>query len=332
MSLILPIKNEAAHLPRALDAIDAQSYSSDRMEIIVVDGGSTDGTLELVQHRMTRDPRIQLLGEPGVNTPLAMNMGLRASSGDLIAKVDGHGWMSPDFVVTAANALMADPSVGCIGGRIVPVAETAVEQANSYARFSRLGVGGGIYTAGPVAHDAETVQCGVYRRSVLLDLGGFDPVLMYGEDEELNYRVREAGWRIMFHPGMEFSYRVRPTIASLFRQYFRYGKARIAVIRKHPHFARPKHVIPAVLVLMLSGSLLWFILAPELRVLGLAPWGAYLLALLAGATSLAIKHRYRRIDLIVFSLIALHIGYGLGTLAGLWSEATRRGRSGHASS
>src|SRR5919109_1333574 len=230
VSLVMPVLNEAEHLSTALDAIDRQTYPADRLELLIVDGGSTDHTLEFVQQRMKDDSRIRLLGGRGVNTPMAMNLGIEASTGDFIAKIDGHGWSDERFVDTAVTTMLVDETVGCVGGSIVPVAETTAERANAIARFSLLGVGSGIYTAPKRLHETETVQCGVYRRRAIIDAGGFDPSLPYGEDEEANYRVRQAGWKVLFNPGMPFHYRVRPSASALFRQYYRYGHARVAVV------------------------------------------------------------------------------------------------------
>lgn len=327
VSIVMPVRNEVAHLDQALTAICDQSYPADRIEIIVVDGGSADGTLEQVRARMARDRRIRLLGGPGVNTPHAMNIGIEASSGDIVAKIDGHGWINADFIEVAVDTLAAENRVGCVGGQIVPLAETDSERAISYARFSKLGVGGGPYTAANKIHEADTVQCGVYRRSALVDVGGFDPHLPYGEDEELNYRVRQAGWRIVFHPGMQFRYRVRPTVKSLFRQYVRYGRARVAVIRKHPPFFRVKHAVPAALVIILfvGGALA---AVGSLRPSGLLILASYAAAVAGGSVWLTVKNRCPRPDLIASSLLALHLGYGLGVIAGLYDfVATRRTRS-----
>lgn len=328
VSIIIPVRNEAAHLPVAFDAIAAQTYPAHQIQIIVVDGGSNDGTLELVRQRMATDPRIRLLGGPGVNTPLAMELGSRAAHGDLIAKVDGHGWINEEFLAAAVSEMQADPTLGCVGGLIRPVAMTVVEQAIALARFSRLGVGGGVYTLSERAQEAETVQCGVYRREALADAGGFDPGMPFGEDEELNFRVRQKGWRIRLNPAMSFSYRVRPSIRSLFRQYARYGRARVAVIRKHPSFFRAKHAAPAALVVGLAGGLL---VAPfsGLRWLTALVWGGYFAFVAAGSTLLAVRAGFRRVDLVGLSLMALHIGYGVGSLNGVQALLTRaRVRSG----
>ncbi len=327
VSIVMPVRNEAEHMAVALDAIAAQTYPADRIEIIVVDGGSTDGTLELVRGRMASDDRIRLLGGPGVNTPLAMELGMGGASGDVVAKVDGHGWVNQGFLAAAVSELQASPTLGCVGGFIRPVAVTVVERAIALARFSRLGVGGGVYTLAPRAQETDTVQCGVYRREALVDSGGFDPEMPFGEDEELNFRLRQQGWRIRLNPEMVFSYRVRPSIRSLFRQYARYGRARVAVVRKHPSFFRVKHAAPATLVLGLAGGV---VVAPfsGLRWMTVMVWGGYLAFVGVSSAVLALRAGFRRADLIGLSLVALHVGYGIGSLDGVRARVRGKARGG----
>jgi GT2 family glycosyltransferase len=230
--------------------------------------------------------------------------------------------MNKAFVATAVSALEADLSIGCVGGVIEPVAETIVERAIAVARFSRLGVGGGIYTAEKEVHFIDTVQCGVYRRAALKDSGLFDPVLVYGEDEELNFRLRSAGWRILFHPEMRFNYRVRPTVGSLLRQYFNYGRARVAVVEKHPDFLRFKHVIPAIVTGALGAAMVGLWPSPT-RAASASVLAVYGAAVGGGALALSARHGFKRVDLVAGSLMALHLGYGAGTLRGL-SDLARR--------
>lgn len=325
LAVVMPIRNEASHIDRALDAIDAQSYPANRIEIVIVDGGSTDGTLEALSARALRDGRLRILSGAEINTPLAMNVGIEATTAPFVAKIDGHGWINEPYLATAIGELAADDRLGCVGGRVVPEATSLIERAIALARFSILGVGGGIYTLDDRTQLTDTVQCGVYRRRALIDAGAFDPELPYGEDEEANHRLRLAGWRILMNPSMRFTYRVRPSIRALFQQYFRYGRARVAVVRKHPEFFRPKHAVPAALLLTLAATAAVGLTVP-LRWPFLLPWLVYGATLAAGAGLLAMKHRFSRPDLIAASLAALHLGYGLGTLRGVVDRRRRRPR------
>lgn len=316
VSVVMPVWNEGNHIDAALDALSAQVYPPGLIEIIVVDGGSGDETLERLRKRSKRDRRIRVMGGPGINTPSAMNIGIEAATGQFIAKIDGHGTTNPEFLQVAVDAMTSDPTLGCIGGRIVPDARSEVERAISIGRFSAFGVGGGVYTRGERVELTDTVQCGVYRREALADIGAFDPALQFGEDEEVNYRLRGAGWNILLDPRMRFTYRVRPSLAALFRQYFRYGRARVAVIRKHPRFLSIKHTVPAMTVVALTGSLP-LLLVPTTRVIPLTLWVGYVGFLTVASSILATAKRFPRPDLIAASLASLHIGYGLGTLRGL---------------
>jgi len=323
ISVVMPVRNEGAYLPASFEALDAQTLSADAFEILVVDGGSTDDTVALVTERAATDPRIRVFGGPGVNTPAAMNLGTDVARGEYVAKVDGHGWVNEGFLATALQVMDRDPGVGCVGGRIVPVATTKVQHAIELARFSKLGVGAGIYTAPDVVHDIDTVQCGVYRKSVLDAIGGFDPDMPYGEDEEVNHRVRGTGARIVFDPAMRFHYHVRPTLKALLRQYWNYGRARVRVVRKHPDFLRPKHLVPAVLVVTLAGGAVFGILVdPRIAVV---VGGGYVVALLIGGVALSARSGFRRPDLVAAALGCLHLGYGAGSLAGLGDLLRPRG-------
>ena len=249
--------------------------------------------------------------------PAAMTLGIDASHGGLIAKIDGHGHVDPEFIERAVDRLADDPPLGCVGGLIHPIATGPVSRANSIARFSVLGVGRGAYTTSRTVQEVDTVQCGVYRRETLEAAGGFDVDLQFGEDEELNYRVRGAGYTILFDPDMRFSYRVRPTLAALWRQYRNYGRARIKVVRKHPGFLRPKHAVPLALVCGLGAAAAASLASPRLRSLSAVAAGGYAAVVLGGGLALSAKQRYPRPWLVSASLDCLRPGYGVGSLHGI---------------
>ena len=320
VTIVMPIRNEAATIGPALDALAAQTYPRERIEIIVVDGDSTDGTAAAVAARIDADPRIRLV-RGDYNCPAAMNVGIRESHGEIVAKVDGHGYVNRTFVETGVRYLLEHPDCGCVGGVIVPIGDTPTARSNMHARFSKFGVGAGVYTSPRTVHEAATVQCGMYLKRALLQVGGFDPDLQFGEDEEVNHRLRRADFRIVFHPGMEFHYHVRPSFASLFRQSRNYGAARVKVLSKHPDFLRLKHLVPAGAVVALAGAAA-LAAAGLLRMPALAVLATYASFLAAGAVWIGLTHRFFRFHYLAVSLMMLHFGYGFGMLA----EACHLGR------
>jgi succinoglycan biosynthesis protein ExoA len=325
VSVVMPVRNERPYLPGAIEALQRQTLPRDEIEILVVDGGSSDGTTDYVLTAAREDPRISLYGGPGVNCPAGLNIGIRASRGAYVAKVDGHGFVNREFLETAVSYLQANPDVGCVGGVVVPIATTPTERANAVARFSRLGVGGGVYTAEATVQEFDTVQCGVYRREALEQAGGFDESLQFGEDEEANYRVRQAGWKIVLHPGMRYSYYIRPTLQGLFRQYRNYGEARAKVVLKHPAFLRLRHTIPAALVVALAASAVAAVVDRRTATAFALIWGGYLGIIAVSATVLSIRNHHRQPWRVAASLLALHLGYGVGSLRGLAGSVLRRG-------
>lgn len=320
VSIVMPVRNEARTIIEALDAIDRQTYPAARIEIIVVDGQSTDATAATVRQRMRRDPRLRLIAGD-YNCPAAMNVGIAGSTGSLVAKIDGHGYINPSFLDVAVAYLLRHPDCACVGGQIVPIGTTRTARANMYARFSRFGVGAGVYTSPSTVHGADTVQCGVYVKQHLVQVGGFDPDLQYGEDEEVNHRLVRAGFTIVFHPAMRFHYYARPTFRSLFVQYRNYGAARVKVLRKQPDFFRVKHLVPAATVVGLACAAALAVAVGPLRLPAAGLMATYASFVTAGAIWTGVKHGFFSFHYLFVSLLMLHFGYGLGMIREIWREA-----------
>jgi glycosyltransferase involved in cell wall biosynthesis len=312
----MPVKNEALYLDRAIDSIQALEYPATKIEIIVVDGASTDATADVIKKRMRDDARITFI--PGkYNCPQAMNAGLAVAKGSLIAKIDGHGYADKEFLKIAVSYLIAHPEYSCIGGEIVPLGTDVFALSNMFARFSKFGVGFGAYTSEKKIHPADSVQCGVYVREHLKRVGDFDDNLQFAEDEEANFRLTKAGYKIVYHPGMRYFYHNRPTFGALYKQYRNYGEARVNVLQKYPDFFRIKHIIPSALVVaLLFGGVLCAIFNSLLIPVG-AIYAIYLTFLTIGALLIGIENRFFRFHYLATSLLMLHFGYGIGMLQGL---------------
>ncbi len=324
VSIVIPVMNEAASIGTALESLATIDYPRDRIEILAVDGGSTDGTPELLREASRSDPRIRVLGGPGVNCPTALNLGIADARGSIVWYLGGHGRADGQFVRLAVAHLTADPTLGCVGGLIVPAGEGPVARSNMIARFSVFGVGRGVLTTSRTQHFIDTVQWGAYRKEALERAGLFDPGLQFGEDEELNYRLLRSGYRILFDPMMRITYYARPTFRGLFRQYRNYGRARVRVVRKHPTFLRPKHAVPGLLVVGLVVAAILPALVTKLWPASVLLVGVYAAFLIVASLYLSYRERFPYPHYLAASLMTLHAGYGLGELFGLADLARRR--------
>ncbi|HYZ16449.1 MAG TPA: glycosyltransferase [Candidatus Acidoferrum sp.] len=309
--VVISTFDEERDIEAALDAVLAQTVP---VLVTVVDGGSRDRTPEILRERALREPRLRVVAD-GVrrSLPEALNLALAQTRLPFVAKVDARTFLAPDFLACAL-AVLTEPGaddVGCAGGQPEQFGTTAFGDGFARARTSVYGVGRSGYADRRTRAEVDTVQCGVYRRTALDDVGRFDPGLQYGEDEELNWRLRRAGWRIVRDARIRFRYLTRPSWNAAFRQYRNYGRARVAVWEKHPGFLRAHHLAPSA---ALVGAASLAILAPfsrEARACAVTGAAAYGIGALIAATA-GSEGRVGRVPYTMAAFTALHGGYGLG--------------------
>ena len=321
--------NEERYLARCLESVLAQDYPADRLRVLVIDGGSTDSTVALAECFARDDERVEVIAD-GVrrNLPESLNLARDRSRGELVAKIDGHGYPDRDFLRLAAeNLVSGGPRVGCVGGRPVQEGETRFGRAVALARTSHFGVGASEYAGSSQRASVDTVQCGVYTREALDEVGWFDPDMNYGEDEEVNWRLREAGYEILLDGRMRFHYFTRPTWRAAYRQYRNYGEARVRVVREHPRFLRPHHLAPAAMVAAAGVLVVTAPVSKHARMALAAGTGAYAATAAAAAAAAARGHESSLAVPVATCFAALHLGYGVGTLRGFARMVAGGGRS-----
>ncbi|MGZ4407622.1 MAG: glycosyltransferase [Gaiellaceae bacterium] len=330
VDVIVSTYNEERFVDECLEHVLGQTYGGE-VAVWLVDGGSTDATVAKARAWAERDDRLQVIADGRrLNLPEALNVAIPRGHGDLVAKVDAHGYPEREFLERAVGAFAASGAqVACVGGRPDQVGLTPFGRALCVARRSRFGVGASEYAKTTAVSRVDTVQCGVYRRDVLEALGGFAENMNYGEDEELNWRLRQAGYDIVLDTSIRFRYYARPSWAAAYRQYRNYGRARVAVIRLHPGFARPHHAVPALAVASLG------VLALAAGATGAArkPLVAAVLAYgVSAGIAAAIESDSGDVSRlrIVQAFTALHLGYGVGILEGAARAlpGRRRGTAG----
>ncbi len=318
VSVIMPIRNEAAFIERSLGAVLAQDYPHDRMEVLVADGMSTDGTRAVVERLVAQhaDIPVHLVDNPGQIVPTGFNAALARARGDVIVRVDGHTIVAPNYVRECVAAIERSGADN-VGGPMRAVGTTAFGQAVALATSSPFGVGGARFHYSDREEWVDTVYMGAWPRRVFENLGGFDPELVRNQDDEFNYRLRAHGGRILLSPRIRSQYYNRTSTRSLWRQYYQYGFYKVRVLQKHPRQMRVRQFVPPAFVAAILGGALLSPLSKKIRAVWQLVVIAYTGANLAVSWRIARKHGWTHIWRLPVVFAILHFSYGLGFLHGL---------------
>lgn len=329
VSVVIPMKNEERSIGACLEAILAQDYPSHLMEILVVDGGSTDRSIPIVTSHGAIHPQVRVLRNPAGSIPAGLNVGIRASRGAIIARVDARTILAPDYLSTGVR-LLRETGAENVGGPVRSVAREYMGRALALAVESRFGMAGAAsrYRESD-RREVDTVYLGLYPRGILEAIGLYDEELLRDQDDELNYRLRARGGRILMSPALRTSYLNSPSVGRFVKQNFLYGYWKVRVFQRHPTLMNWRHFIPPLFVL---GTLAAASLAPLERGAMIAALGAGSVYA-AGATCAAVasgrRAGWRYVPMLPIAFALLHFSWGLGFLMGLarffprWFRAER---------
>lgn len=316
VSVVLPTLNERAFITDCLDSIVAQDYPG-LLEVLVVDGGSVDGTAAIVER--FGDP-VRLVANPRVTAAAAMNIGVAEAKGEVIVRADAHSHYAPDYVRRCVEVL-EDTGAANVGGRMDPIGTTRFGRAIAAVMMSRMGVGPGRYRMATSRETVDTVYLGCWRRETFERFGGFDEagIQWAAEDHELNMRMRQGGETIVLDPAIRSWYYPRETPRRLIRQYANYGKGKASTLVKHRTLPSWRPLVPSALVLLAgvgaTGGRRWTRVAvPLFHALGCG----------AAAGKIAARTDTRAVD-VFMAMELCHWSYGVGFWAALGRAATGRG-------
>lgn len=319
VSVVMPILNEERHLRAAVRGVLDQDYPGE-LELIMAIGPCTDRTQAIAEDLVAADPRLTILENPAGRTPNALNLAIEAARHDILVRVDGHGELGERYLERAVE-LLAETGAANVGGVMEARGETPFEEAVAFVYSSRLGLGGAAFHQGNVpAGPAETVFLGVFDKSALRAVGGFDETFHRAQDWELNYRLRQAGRVVWFSPELHVTYRPRSSLKALVKQMHDTGKWRREVVRRYPDTASLRYLAPPAAVVAIGaglvGAIAGQVLGSRLLRLGtLAPLGYGLLVAYVTATAPASLSPAARRWLPAV-LAATHLAWGSGFLVG----------------
>jgi glycosyltransferase involved in cell wall biosynthesis len=308
ISIILPVLNEEPHLAESVSAILSQDYTGS-IEIILALGPSRDRTNVIAESLAQRDSRIKLVMNPTGKTAVGLNLAIAASENPVIVRVDGHAKIPNNYLSLAVSILRESGAVN-VGGVMAAEGVTKFEIAVSRAMRSALGVGASRFHTGGKAGEVDTVYLGAFRREAINAVGGFDERYTRAQDWELNHRLRKNGGKIFFDPRLQVTYRPRPNLKKLAKQYFQYGRWRRVVSRSHPGTVNLRYLAPPFTLLGTIASLLSGLLIDPFLFLPAAVYGIFLLI-----SAISIAKSVREAISLLAIIPTMHFAWGAGFIS-----------------
>ncbi|MFT3739983.1 MAG: glycosyltransferase family 2 protein [Breznakibacter sp.] len=322
ISLVVPVRNESAYILKTLEAILAQDYPSQRMEVLVADGMSDDGTREMVAEFAADHSNIHLVDNPKRIVPTGLNTAILKAGGDVIVRMDSHSVYPANYLTTLVTALRTYDchNVGCLI-ETKPADQSLAAKAIAVALSHPFGVGNAWFRIGTnEVKEVDTVPFGCFRREVFDKIGLFDEELVRNQDDEFNARMIKNGLKIVLIPNLVVSYYARATYGKLFKMYYQYGLFKPLVNLKLKRIATVRQLVPALLVGYLLSTLLLGLFFPFAWLFFVSGALIYLAGLtVVGLGARPINEPVAIAGHIVWAMATLHVSYGWGYLKGIVS-------------
>lgn len=313
VTVVVPMRNEAAGIIACLESTLANTLAGGAtLELLVLDGESTDASPALVQALAERDPRVRLIPNPARLQADAFNIGLREARGRYLVRMDAHTRYDAAYCAECVR-LLEETGAENVGGVQRATGTDAMSSAIAAAVSSRFAAGDAKYRHATEPAWVDTVYLGAWRTDTLRKIGGMRPGWAVNEDYEMNIRLRATGGRIHLSPTIKSSYAVRASLPKLIRQYTRYGFWKVRTLRTHPGSVRLRQLVaPAFVASILATPILVALLGP----LGWSHLMLYAGANLMASVLTARTTSWRHLPLLPVIFLAIHLSWGTGFLAG----------------
>jgi succinoglycan biosynthesis protein ExoA len=320
VSIIIPCYNEQKTIRKLLEAIYAQTFPHNNLQLIIADGMSTDGTRAEISSFADSHPDLHIAVVDNLkrHIPAGLNYALKEARGEIIVRLDAHSMPFPDYIERCVADLQSGFGEN-VGGvwEIRPGTKTWIAQSIAFAAGHPLGVGDALYRHSDKPALVDTVPFGAFKRDLLAQVGFYDETLLTNEDYEFNARIRKSGGKVWLDPSIRSVYFARATLSGLAKQYFRYGFWKWRMLRRYPNTLRWRQALPplfelSIIVLGIGGTFL-----PLFRVLLAAEILVYLFTMIVAGVQSANNHKKLSLVLgLPMAIAIMHISWGTGFL---WS-------------
>ncbi len=318
ISVVIPCRNEAPYIEECIEAIyDAYLPDEASVSVFVVDGMSTDGTIEKIQNLKKSFPTLEIIENSKMLTPYAFNLGIYASACDYVQIIGARHIISKNYISSCLQKLQKDPSVWCVGGKIDNVYINQTGRIISKAMGTSLGMGIGNFRTLNESGYTDTVTSPMYPYWVFEKIGFFDEELIRNQDDDFNYRVTNAGGKIFFDADISLKYYVRGNYKNLWKQFSQYGYWKVYVNQKHQAVTTARQLVPPAFVIYLFMVLLSWTLGNGVGLFFSIPLISYIGLVLYISNKITNEDNEVPFLSIAKTFPILHISYGLGYLKGI---------------
>lgn len=322
VTVVMPVRNEEAFIDAAVRSVLDQDYPAALLDIVVAEGSSTDRTRAILERIVADEPRVRIVDNPEQIVSTGLNRAIAQARGEIIIRIDGHCDIDRDFVRASAEVLAEHPEAWVVGGPIRHAATTAFGRAVAHAMSSPAGVGGASHRFEGYEGYSDSAQFPAFRRTVFDRVGTFDVAQVRNQDDELNFRITQAGGKIYVSPRIGYRYYVRERPRQLFRQYYQYAFWRIPMLRKHRRPTTVRQLIPPLFYLTMAVGVVAGLVLRKPRIAFALP-AAY-----GGVLAAVGVHSLGTLDpaaaaRVPAAVAILHASYASGWAVGFWSTAFR---------
>lgn len=318
-SILIPCRNEADSIENCIRNVFSFDPPDGGFEVIVIDGQSDDGTKEILSGLKDRYQGLTVLDNPARTTPHAMNIGIRQARGEFIIRTDVR-CVHPKSYLKDLIELSERTKADNVGGVLIPSGTTYSQRAIAAAYRSRLAMGGALRDRGNFEGETDAVYGGCFRKKRLVDVGMYDEEMIRNQDDELSFRLRSFGGKIMQSGKIKVRYFPRKKFRQLWKQFLQYGYWKVSVLSKHPKQSSVRHLFPGMLVAGFA-LLTAFSFLSVYAGYGLALYtGGYLSAIGAESYRIARRDGMRLMPGVMLAIASIHTGFGTGFLIALFSK------------
>jgi len=327
VSIIIPCRNEEKFIGNCLDSIVLNDYPKKRLEVLVVDGMSEDGTKEIAKKYVQQYAFINILDNPKRIIPSAMNIGIRNAKGDIIMKMDAHSTYKEDYISKCIKYLY-EYNADNVGGiwHMIPRENTLLGKSIVFALSTPFGAGNAHFKIGSKEPRwVDTAPFGCYRKNVFNRIGLYDENIARSEDFNINSKLRRSGGKILLIPDIIIYYYTRSKFSEFCKHNFDNGFWITYPLKFFRTLFSWRHLLPLLFVLILISLIALSIFFPISLWLLLFIIASYILINFYFSCNITYKEKdLRYLILMPITFASIHLCYGLGSAWGLWKVIISR--------